>query len=72
MIRFISDLLNHIDIGKLKLLYTDTDSYHFGLAGDLDDLVKDNMRESWFNDVKPRTFIKDPKTQSCTPGTLLF
>ena len=72
MLRFINDLLNHLDIGKLKLLYTDTDSYHFGLACDFDDMVKPEMRESWFNVIKPRTFVKDPNDviESCTPGRL--
>lgn len=70
MIKFINDLINHVEVGKVKLLYTDTDSYHFGLAADLDDLVKEDMRESWFGSIKPRTFVQnnDNVVECCTPG----
>ena len=70
MLRFIDDLLTHLDVGGLRLLYTDTDSYHFALTKSFDELVKDDMRSSWFNNIKPRTFVKNPNdiTQTCTPG----
>jgi len=58
MLRFVHFLLDHLEYGSFSVLYSDTDSVCIATTDDLDNLVRDNMRETW-SCLKERWFAKD-------------
>lgn len=71
--------LKYLDTSGMRLLYCDTDSIFYSLGVDnLDDLVRADKKDEWFNEIKPQWFAM-PKTdrrenaiQQRKPGSYLF
>ena len=57
--------------GSTKFCYCDTDSFLIAMTEDsIDDCVKDDMKERWMNQIKPKWFAGSSMASQKEPGLL--